>query len=625
VDKGAGDCRYGRGSGRADIEGGDEMKLVSITLQGFKSFTDEQRVLLPMRGFYLMTGRNDVEKQLEGNAVGKSTLWDALCWALYGKTARGTRAGTIINWESDFSPKTAVTVEFLHRGTRFYIKRTQEPNGIYLKTDESPFSVIPQEDIDKMLHLTYQEFLSAILLGQFNQYFVDLSPTEKMIVFSDLCDLKVWTVCSNIVKDKLKAAELALDDLQRKEITLAERLKMQEASIIELKASVERFEDELDEQIKEKKDDIARIEKVAATNKIDASQLTEIQEEIKQAEKALELEKKARAAAREKKGELVGEMRPLSEALDALNQTLKSGKKICPSCKQAVTETHLKNEIKKTNHEQSLLLEKNSELTDVAGKAENEIARLTREIEDLRRKERAIQQEQTTNKARIDTIEAMKDALREIKARKNPYILSLETTEKTHVKTDVEYGDIVKELKNKQTEKSRVEFWEKGFKELRLWIVDRILRQFEIHVNNNLDALGLHGWGVRFEMEKENKSGTYSRGFNVFITPDGQKDEIPWEAFSGGETQRLRLAGAAGLSDMIRARYGDRVLTLEVWDEPSAHISQQGIDDMMSWLRDRREDRTVWVIEHRLQDFGGFDGKYQITKKATGSVFSEIS
>ena len=78
------------------------MKIKRLVIQGFRSFSAAQELVVETlpAGLYLVTGKNIVEPSLEGNGVGKSSLFEALFWVLFDRTSRGLRAGNVKSWNS---------------------------------------------------------------------------------------------------------------------------------------------------------------------------------------------------------------------------------------------------------------------------------------------------------------------------------------------------------------------------------------------------------------------------------------------------------------------------------------------------------------------------------------------
>ena len=116
----------------------------------------------------------------------------------------------------------------------------------------------------------------------------------------------------------------------------------------------------------------------------------------------------------------------------------------------------------------------------------------------------------------------------------------------------------------------------------------------------SLPALGLEGWRVQVDV------GRAGKGIVAQVIPPGLRDSIPWPALSGGEAQRLRIAACAALMDMASAMTGFE-LNIEAWDEPTAHLTDEGVSALLSFLRERSSRKMVWLIDHRLPMMGAFD------------------
>jgi energy-coupling factor transporter ATP-binding protein EcfA2 len=124
---------------------------------------------------------------------------------------------------------------------------------------------------------------------------------------------------------------------------------------------------------------------------------------------------------------------------------------------------------------------------------------------------------------------------------------------------------------------------------------------------------------VDFAVEGLTKGGKVRKGFTATITTPQNLEPVPWAAWSGGETQRLRLAGALGLADLIAAKSGQHV-GFEVYDEPSQYLSAAGIESMVSVLRDRATSmkKSIFLIDHRHLDSTNFAGMITVVKNTDG-------
>ena len=165
----------------------------------------------------------------------------------------------------------------------------------------------------------------------------------------------------------------------------------------------------------------------------------------------------------------------------------------------------------------------------------------------------------------------------------------------------------------------RCKYWVKGFRDLRLWVVDSAIAELELRVNNSLTQLGLLNWTIHMFVERENKSGGVTKGFLVDIKSPDSSDGAPWRGWGGGVSQRLRVAAEIGLAKLITDRKGVD-LGIECWDEPDQHLSRSGVEDLLIHLQSRavEEEKQIWVVTHRNLDFG-FAGTATVYKTENGS------
>lgn len=212
------------------------------------------------------------------------------------------------------------------------------------------------------------------------------------------------------------------------------------------------------------------------------------------------------------------------------------------------------------------------------------------------------------------------------KGEANPHLRELKRLKKERARIEHDLKWISRSLKTDRRKHDHSLYWVKGFKDVRLWVIEQALKELEVEVNNALVMLGLKGWKIRFDVERETKSGGVSRGFSVFISSPRSPDSVVWEAWSGGETQRLKIAGAIGLSNLIASRNAIKP-SLEVWDEPTQHLNATGVEDLLGFFRDRAEStgRQIFLVDHRSLDQGLFDGEYRVTKTRKGSTIERLS
>lgn len=615
------------------------LTIRSISLGGFKSFRKESTLdLSGESGLYLLEGRNKLEPNLGANGAGKSTVWDALCWAWFGKTMRGLRAGNVAHWE--LGGGVNVSVEFARDGREYKLVRTWGPIALTLATDGGEPKTTTQEEVEAAVGVDLTTFTHSIVIGQFTTHFLDLSPTERLAVFSEALRLDDWLKAADRARVAAKEHRGALEDHLRTIAALDGQVK----GLGEALKAAERARDEW-------QDDRAR-RLASALEALNGSreQLRQVTEAGSKARAKVDELNAARESARkvlEKASDKQGEAkRALAvvevECEQALRVVKRATKNIddfsalgptCSVCKQPIDEDHAKHELRalkdakaKAVLEQSGLIVKRDKAKQAVDEGEESLkkasARYTTLDIDLTEASRELASASSkwkTTKARMESEEASKDR---ISAESNPHFEAVKSAETKIDKAKKQRADAKSEADNQSRLVAEAEFWVSGFKDLRLWLITRTLEQFEVEVNNSLRQLGMDGWLVKFEVESETKSGSISRGFQVVVTSPGTDDGVPWEAWSGGESQRLRIAAAAGLANLIQSARGVKC-DLEVWDEPTAHLSGEGIEHLLDFLheRARSEDRRLWLVDHRSLDYGGFVEQILVVKDANGSRF----
>lgn len=614
------------------------MQPKSISLMGFKCFQNQTLFKFPTEaGLYWITGRNDVHPALEGNGCGKSTLFaDALTWVLFGKTPRLLKANDVIHWEAASS---SVDFCFEHRNESVRVLRTQSPNSLSWAKSNEPLQTISQDQLTDFLDIDFDSFTSSVVFGQFTSMFFDLSPADKSSLLSNILNLDVWDSASQCAKKRSDQLQISLN-------TAKQELSKVEGQILALSnmnftdkindwilkqtEQSELLEDEkikLDKELKNIMVEGAKCQKQNVELKESLTSVVEIKSEILEEIAAFDKE------INQHSYKVSGLTSQLEMAKKELNKFEKvSGE--CPYCLQAVDEDHLRKEKQRIQKSITKVLNELSTVKDLiqavvelkesskdnlleAQAAEREIKQdydeVTKKINAFKVAVMGIQKDLSSVKTRLDTL----------KTAKNPYLYEEEQV----LKKISNFSTIVKELNGTigaiEQEELNASFWIKGFKDVRLMLISDVLTQLELEVNNHLFSLGLQDWKINFAVDGLTKGGKIKKGFVVTISTPQNLEPVPWAAWSGGETQRLRLAGALGMTDLILSK-STCCPTLEVLDEPSQYMSNQGIVSLIQVLQDRarRLNKTIFLIDHRHLEATSFDGQYTVIKNSDG-VFIE--
>jgi DNA repair exonuclease SbcCD ATPase subunit len=309
-------------------------------------------------------------------------------------------------------------------------------------------------------------------------------------------------------------------------------------------------------------------------------------------------------------------------------------KDTCPYCNQQVAEEYLrrqlreldieldgvKHDLKSVTHNERLIREKESEALKFSDECSSNFYTTRDEIKTVRYELANLKVKIEENKKFLINYE---NDIKKLQKEINPFLSLKEKNEKECLNVGSLLDKIENTLDELNKKYSLYEFWVKGFKDIRLFVVSQALQEFEICINNNLQRLGLNDWLVKLDIERDvDKGRSVKRGFTVMVQSPYNDRYVSFKCWGGGVSQRLRLAGTMGLIDLIRSRTGVEC-NIEVWDEPTQWLSEQGIDDLLYVLEERAKEgsKKVFLIDHRkLQSFGGFYNIINIIKDKSGSI-----
>lgn len=606
------------------------MILKRLIIENFKSFQGRHEIDFDRRpGLYLVTGRNDKWPRLGANGIGKTSLFDAIHWCLFGKTARGAKAANVKTWGA--KGPTSVMCVFSDIGI---VKRTQSPNSIRIDDED-----VDQDAVEARIGIDSPAFLHSILLPQATgsrSSFLDMDSGKRLAVVSEVLGLDKWLQHSNDAA-KLLAGTDAEISMHGREVA------RYDASVEEIESNIDAHQKALSKQrsdsenaremmktsLKNSRDRLVILERSVAVKKesVDKAKADEAKlvKDVDAARKAFTVVTEQQLHARAAHAALSKTVKELRGEI--ANARKLSGK--CPVCYTKITKDHVHDVIAGLSVR---LAEAESGAAAAAVRErafdEDSMAASTK-LKGLEAKARSIYTDIRDKQNEIN--EALSDvsSCKATIALTEQKLMDLGSLEKTHLgileaakvrlkEFQAKLAKARKTLEDAEAERTAIEFWVKGFKEIRLLAVEEALSVLHAEVDSCLAQLGLVDWEMTFDIEKENKSGTFSTGFHTMITSPDNPEPAVWEAWSGGETQRLRMAATMAMSSVVLAGLGVNT-NIEVWDEPCEHLSEEGIDDLLDVLHSRAQalGRQIWLIEHRALDYG-FDGVLHITRSKKG-------
>lgn len=192
------------------------MKPLKLVMSAFGPYAERTEIdfsLLGEQGLYLITG---------DTGAGKTVIFDALCYALYGETSGGTRDAAMLRSQyAKTETATFVELTFRLRGQEYVVRRnpeyrrpskrgtgtTTERATAELRFPDSRQPLTKSGEVDRavkeLLGLDYKQFtqIAMIAQGQFRK-FLDTNTEERSKIFRDL----FHTVFYQNVQERLRIA-----------------------------------------------------------------------------------------------------------------------------------------------------------------------------------------------------------------------------------------------------------------------------------------------------------------------------------------------------------------------------------------------------------------------------------
>lgn len=602
------------------------VNFLEETLSDFKAFSGQHSLALDLPGVTFVRGENLIAERLGANGAAKSSLWDALCWCLFGRTPDDLRNPDVIPWSGSGNPKVAVKVRI--ESKERVITRTISPNKLLLDGEE-----IGQDEVEA-LGMSFDLFTNTILLAQGQPLFFDLQPKDKMDLFSNTMRLDRWDVRAKAADVAACEAEADLVDFDSEkrgfESALAEvervltTTKAQSATwVAEQRKSTrdvvekrKQLQGEYDKKDKQLAGAILKLDGVGA-------ELTSLDKEYRKQQDDLSKLNTALTIAKIRVEEGKEKAEEIRKALRELGQT-----RICPTCRQPVKAANLGEH--KAHLEEKLAQFETNIKAGVPKKLVQNIAVLEKRIADtlsyaqsFQAKHSSSENERNRLQPEVATLKAqLQELQRVIKdgAEANPYTKQLADLQKRQKELNEDMLSCDKDIAEASRRAERNKFWVKGFKDIKLQLIEEVLEELELVTNSMIEEVGLVGWEVKYDIERETKSGTIQRALHVQIRSPQSKGFVKWKSWSGGEKQRLRLVGALALSDVLLAHAGVEA-NLEILDEPALYWSTEGVQELCGFLaeRARQTKRSIYYIEHQAVESTHFSNTLTVVHDKDGA------
>jgi DNA repair exonuclease SbcCD ATPase subunit len=196
-------------------------KIKTLAVKNFMSVGNAtQAVQFDRKDLTLVLGQNlDLGGDDTGarNGTGKTTIINALSYALYGSALTNIKKDNLINKTN--GKNMLVTIEFEKDGVDYKIERGRKPNtmAFYVGGQEQEISDESQGDsretqaeIERMLGMSHDMFKHIVALNTYTEPFLALKANDQRAIIEQLLGITMLSDKADTLKEQLKATRDAI-------------------------------------------------------------------------------------------------------------------------------------------------------------------------------------------------------------------------------------------------------------------------------------------------------------------------------------------------------------------------------------------------------------------------------
>ena len=533
------------------------------------------------------------------NGAGKSTILDALTFALFGKTFRNINKPQLLNTIT--RKELVVELEFSIQSNHYKIVRGIKPAVFEVYCNDNLVNQSAemrdyQEVLEKnVLKINYKSFCQVVVLGSASFVpFMQLPASQRRTIIEDLLDLQVFTTMNTLLKEKVQDNASLIQDNGNERNIVEAKIKMVREHLKEVQSKNEQF-------IQEKKTALADVEKKIEEARMTKSELADVIKSKSDYLTNLGSVKNKVEKLKTLRAQMEIKTASLSKEIDFFNNHDN-----CPTCKQEISSEFSCEIVGKREDE---IKEVESGLSQLANKYEetnaelSKILEIDKECDDLR------------TKASHETlkIQMFNDQVRTISKE-------LDEAKKTSKEnSDLKVVDLEKDLTNLSNHYNILQEDKRVLNAAALLLKDggiktRIVNQYIPVINKLINKyLSEFDLFVEFNLDEQ---------FNEVIK-SRYRDEFSYASFSEGEKQKIDLAILFTWRAVAKLRnsLSTNLLILdEVFD---SSLDGNSAEDLLKILQNISRDSNVFIISHRDTLHDKFENVVKFVKTKSFSRIAE--
>ena len=551
---------------------------------------------------FLSTGNTFTEIDLNSNkttlvvgqnGAGKSTMLDAISFALFGKSHRNINKAQLVN--SINSKGAHVEVEFSIGKSDYKIIRGIKPNTFEIwgngkMMNQSSHAKEYQKILEQnILKLNHKSFHQVVVLGSSSFIpFMQLSSINRRDVIEDLLDINVFSKMNVILKEKQSGIKDQLKDIGYRIDLIKNKIATQTKYIQDIKTLTDENKREYEYRIRTAQ---ASINDLQATN----SELSlGLEEAIR------ETEDRMAALSDKRQGLLLRGQDTQTKAKQVAERAMFfEENEVCSVCDQAISNAHKHIILQSAKEEAKTLQSTKVEIGRQGSQVEKEISETNELLQSLRSRVSQLAENNaqiSTHQSNIQSYQEyldkgvsadLKEAEGDLSTLIHDKDSMLET--KFEMSEEFSYNAVMAEMLKDTGIKTK--------------IIKQYIPVINQLVNQYLQVLDFF---VHFNLDESFTETIRSR----------HRDDFTYYSFSEGEKQRIDLSLLFTWRQIAKMKNSIATNLLILDETFDSSLDHEGVDNLLKILYTLGDDTNIFVISHKGEILDGkFSTKLEFKKE----------
>ena len=526
------------------------------------------------------------------NGAGKSTMLDALTFALFNKPFRKINKGQLINTVNEKG--CIVEIEFSVNNREYLVRRGIKPNIFDIEVDGNPLHKQADDRTnqkileDTILKVNYKSFTQIVILGSSTFVpFMQLSGSNRRDVIEDLLDIRIFSAMNSLIKEKIRTQKDKIKSLDLKKDNLKDKMSMQKNFIKEL-------EEQGNNNIENNKQKIKTLSVENDTHmekngfvEADISDLLKEQEDV--------------AGAGEKLVKLNNLKGKITQKVSTITKEHKffTDNTVCPTCTQDIEEEFRVNRIADVQDKAKELQTGYKELEETIQKEKDRERQFTKLSKEITQLNHGISQNNTRISLNQRQIRDLEEEVQKITEQ-------FKNRNTEHEKLAEFKENLQKTIEDLSEKKEDINHYDFAYSLLRDdGVKTKIIKKYLPLINQQVNRyLQLMDFYINFTLDEE---------FNETVKSPIHED-FSYSSFSEGEKMRIDLALLFTWREVARVKNSVNTNLLIMDEVFDSSLDGFGTEEFLKIIRYIIKGANIFVISHKTDLNDKFDNIIKFDK-----------